>query len=154
MKRFDEIRGTQIELEEAGVHPSDPPVMLLLKRKAIRIFNNNEKVALYGNEKLGIQVSIPYRSGHFSKDVPMAVREGLEEAVIHKLHHIAKTQTAADVVFKNGGTSRVDPATAHKIVVLHSKVDPSAKQKIEKLVNDSSAGLTKVAGFAIANMKA
>lgn len=142
---------------EDGNHPPDPPSVLVLRRKTIRNFSGQERVALYSNEKLGIQVSIPYVAGKFSKNVPMAVREedeGLKEGVIHKLHHIAKTQTASDVVFQNGGTAKVDPATAHKIVQLHSKVDPSSKQKIEKMVNTSSAGLTKVAGFAIANLKA
>jgi hypothetical protein len=79
--------------------------------------------------------------------------EEIQEGAIHKLHHIAKTKTAADVTFKNGASSRVDPATAHKVVTLHAKLNPQNKKNVEALVNSGPQGLTKVAAFAVDNLK-
>lgn len=39
---------------------SDPPYVLVLKRKNIRLYPNNMKVALYYNEKLQKYFSVPY----------------------------------------------------------------------------------------------
>lgn len=40
----------------------DPPPVLLLKRKAIRLYDNDAKVALYYNDKLDKYFSIPFGS--------------------------------------------------------------------------------------------
>ena len=40
----------------------DPPPVLLLKRKAIRLYDNDAKVALYYNDKLNKYFSIPFGS--------------------------------------------------------------------------------------------
>lgn len=39
---------------------ADPPMMLVLKRKGVRIFPDGKRVALYINEKLGLSFSVPY----------------------------------------------------------------------------------------------
>ena len=42
---------------------SDPPAVLVLKRKAIRVFPNEKKVALYHSDVLGKYISVPYGPG-------------------------------------------------------------------------------------------
>jgi hypothetical protein len=39
---------------------TDPPMLLQLKRQAIRNFPNGERVALYSNPQLKIQIAVPY----------------------------------------------------------------------------------------------
>lgn len=46
----------------------DPPMMLILKRRGIRIFPDGQRVALYYNDKLGLSFSIPYVAGKFQQD--------------------------------------------------------------------------------------
>lgn len=41
---------------------ADPPMMLVLKRKGVRVFPDGKRVALYINEKLGLSFSVPYNS--------------------------------------------------------------------------------------------
>lgn len=54
----------EVELEEASrVSESDPPFVLVLKRKSIRMFPSGLKVALYHSEKLNKFFSVPYGEG-------------------------------------------------------------------------------------------
>ena len=52
----------ETELEEA-VDSKDTPYVLLLKRKAIRIYPDGTKVALYHNKQLDKYFSVPYGPG-------------------------------------------------------------------------------------------
>jgi hypothetical protein len=243
MKTLNEIKNSKDgEINEAGIGLSDPPTVVILKRKAIRVFPNGKRVALYHSDKLGIDVSLPYSKDSYQKEIPgineelllekehddlfgsythaltmhyktgatkvdhpelsklkytvhqkygkkaaghfhaaaenylngnvssamkhyhkfeNAVNENyndinldvLEEAVIHRIHHIAKTKQSGDVVFGNGAKSRLEHPQAAHIMKLHTSCTPENKQKIEKLVHSSPAGLQKVSDFAAENLK-
>jgi len=246
MKTLDKIKqiiGDREDIIEAknGALP-DPPMIVILKRKAIRLFPNGRRVALYHSDKLGIDVSIPYSPSNFSKEVAGIAEElliekehddlfgdytqalkqhitsgfghathpelhklqqkvqqkygkkafghlhlaaehylngnagsaarhyskferevneefvdieldQLDEAVIHKLHHIVKTKQAGDVTFKNGSSARVEHPQAAHIMKLHSALNPQNKTRIETLVNSGPAGLERVANFAAENLR-
>lgn len=51
-----------LEMNEGYAKPSEPPPVLVLKRKAIRIYPNETRIALYYNDKLGKYFSVPYSS--------------------------------------------------------------------------------------------
>ena len=156
MKKLGDFREQFDEMNLDEAFQPDPPPILVLKRKAIRVFSGGEKVALYHNEHLGIEVSVPYKPGEFGKgkNTATAVAEDyLGEAAIHKIHHIARSKTSADVAFKNGTSSAVDHKTAINIMRLHGMLKPENKSKIENLVNTSPEGLKKVAEFIAQNLK-
>ena len=44
----------------AKPHPMDPPAVLVMRRKAIRLYPHNQRVALYHIDKLNKYVTIPY----------------------------------------------------------------------------------------------
>lgn len=46
--------------EAAMKDEMNPPVMLVLKRKGIRIFPDGTKVAMYYNDKLNLTFTVPY----------------------------------------------------------------------------------------------
>jgi hypothetical protein len=50
--------------------PQDPPAVLLMKRKAIRMFPNGQRVALYYVDKINKYVTVPYEAMHWSSSVP------------------------------------------------------------------------------------
>lgn len=248
MKTLQEIKTDADTLDnilEFNDRKGDLPMMLLLKRKAVRLFPSGAKVALYHNDRLGIDISIPYNTNatngkevaglnteefiietthddlfgnytealkkhyevgskytdhpelsklkqkivnkygkeahsHFhaaaehmlNGEIAKAARryakferkinenyeeyldkDFLEEGAIHKLHHIASSKQGGTVNFKNGATARVEYPQAAHIMKLHSMCTPENKQKVERLVNDSPAGLSKVADFAQENLK-
>jgi hypothetical protein len=200
---------------------ADLPVVLVLRRKAVRLFPSGERVAVYVNDNFHLNVAIPYNpkvlgkesinaaasvkeevidelsdktlknyaskadddyynhSMEYGKDFKAAkkdpwpagkyrkrlqgitkayqkrstVKEELSEAVIHKLHQVTKTGEPVDVMFKNGSTARITPQQAKAIMLLHTKLNPQNKAKVEALVNSSPDGLKKVADFCDDHLK-
>jgi hypothetical protein len=246
MKKLQEFRnGDKVEINEFKDKLPDPPMVLILKRKAIRLFPSGEKVALYHSDKLGLDVSIPYspfnnkhnlatagvaventiiesqhdemfgdytealkkhyeagskhtdhpelsklkaklinkygKDAHthlhtaaehyLNGDVAKAARhyakferkidevyeeyvdvDYIEEASIHKIHHIAKTKQDGEVTFPNGASHKVSAKQAAHLVRMHSMLTPENKATIEKHMN-SPEGMKKVADFAAENLK-
>lgn len=92
MKDFSEIRQSLDEeiLEE---NLQDPPTLVVLRRTAIRLFPGNQRVALYRNDHLGLEVSIPYEQGHIGgKKITAMMKEethheNLLGVYFNALHH-------------------------------------------------------------------
>jgi hypothetical protein len=42
--------------------PPDPPMVLIMKRKAVRLFPNGQRVALYHVDKINKYVTVPYEA--------------------------------------------------------------------------------------------
>ena len=63
----DFIAGDKIEEDIDGMpgvftsKPSDPPQILIMRRKSIREFPNGQRVALYQIDKLNRYITIPYQ---------------------------------------------------------------------------------------------
>ena len=53
------------EAEEIIVENVDPPMVLVLKRKGVRLFPDGGRVALYTNEKLGLTFTVPYSNSGY-----------------------------------------------------------------------------------------
>lgn len=227
MKKVSELKEDLVKGEELlNETMTDPPTMVVFKRKAIRMFPSGERVALYVNDRLGLQVSVPYMPGqiggtkltaqikesshdnmfgeyifHITKGnsgiankigdkvktrygvhafkhfhnaanyflngdeergaksynrferVVNEEMEKLDEAVIHKLHHINSTGEPGDIRFKNGAQIRVTKQAAALVMKLHNSLTPENKQKVEHMVNSSPEGFQKVASFAETNLK-
>lgn len=77
MKDFTEIRQSE-EMIQEGLQ--DPPMIVVLRRTAIRLFPGNQRVALYTNDKLGIEVSVPYEAGDIGgKKVTAVMKENAHD---------------------------------------------------------------------------
>ena len=59
----------QISEMLTGGHEQNPPVIIVLRRKGIRIFPDGRRVALYDNKQLGLAVTIPYTGGKFNPQI-------------------------------------------------------------------------------------
>jgi hypothetical protein len=132
--------------------PDDPPFVLMLKRKAIRMYPNRTKVALYYNQKLDKYFTIPYGKG-INSPLQAEEVEQIEEAVMDQLHKIVAGKQAQTVKFGNGQTKKVDHYTASAITQVHKAVNDENKKKLADMVHKSPAHLVKVADFAFSKMK-
>jgi hypothetical protein len=137
--------------EESKVKRGDPPVMLLLKRKAIRIYPDQTKVALYYNSKLNKHFTVPYGDGIDSTIQAEEVQ--LEEAVMDTLHKIVSGKQAQSVKFANGQTRKVDHYTASAITQVHKAVNDDNKKKLADMVHKSPTHFEKVSSFAFSKVK-
>jgi hypothetical protein len=133
----------------------DPAPVLVLKRKAIRLFPNGTRIALYYNDKLGKYFSVPYSTDR-DIDAPIQAEEvQLEEAkeVMDHIHDIVKEKQARKVKFANGKHAMIDGYTASAIKQVHDAVNDDNKTKLRKMVHSSPEGLHKVASFAFSKVK-
>jgi hypothetical protein len=145
----------EVEIEEATLEiPDDPPFVLVLKRKAIRMYPNRTKVALYYNQKLDKYFSVPYGSG-IDAAVQAESVEQIEEAVdaIGQLQKIKDSHSIGTVRHKDGTASKVDVQTAHAVLTIHKNLNDENKKKFADMVARSSHHMKKAADFAFSKVK-
>ena len=131
----------------------DPPFVLVLKRKAIRIYPEGTKIALYYNERLKKYFSIPY-SDEAGLDSPIQAEE-IKEAVdaMGQLQKIKDSHSHGTVNHKDGSASKVDVQTAHAVLMVHKSLNDENKKKFADMVARSSHHMQKAANFAVSKMK-
>jgi hypothetical protein len=129
----------------------DPPFMLLLKRKAIRMYPDGTKVALYYNKQFDKHFTIPYGD---QIDAPIQAEEvQIEEAVMDTLHNIVKNKQVKPVKFANGTTMKVDHYTASAITQVHNALNDDNKKKFADMVHKSKEHFAKASDFAFKHSK-
>ncbi len=134
------------------VMKGDPPFTIVLKRKAIRLFPDKTKVALYYSKTLDKNFMIPY-SNEKESDAVIQAEETIVEGVMDQLHKIVNNKQAQTVKFGNGQTRKVDHFTASAITQVHKAVNDENKKKLADMVHKSPAHFTKVADFAFSKAK-
>ena len=92
------------------VKNTDPPAVLVMRRKSIRVFPDGKRVALYFVDKLNKYVTVPYEEMQWS-----------ESTVIDKL---AKSKKSSVIIEHNDGTtSEVTPEMAKNIIDLYKRIN-------------------------------
>lgn len=132
---------------EAMSFKNDPPNIIVLKRKAIRIFPDGRKVAMYHADKIDKYVTIPY-SDMVEKDVPQMHESWSPKGNIGALMQIVDSGQSGLIKFYDNLSMKVDVMTAQSIVNLYNKVNAANKSKIEKMVNKDKVNFAKVAAFS------
>ena len=138
------------QLDEQNPGPT-PPYVLLLKRKAIRLYPDGTKIALYYNKQINKFFSVPY-------DTPtgtaiQAEEVEITEAVMDQLHKIVNNKQAQSVKFASGHTRKVDHFTASAITQVHKALNDDNKKKFADMVHKSPTHLQKAADFAFKQAK-
>ena len=153
LKKDDEVKEEVVQ----EAFRNDPPFVLVLKRRGIRLYPDGTRIALYYNERIDKYFSIPYGPefpGMQSSTASSTIQaEQIDEAVMDQLHKIVKDKQSNTVKFGNGQTKKVDHYTASAITKVHSAVNDENKKKLEAMVHKSPEHLAKVADFAFQRMK-
>jgi hypothetical protein len=159
----DEDIKEDFEIVEATTDiEEDPPFVLMLKRKAIRLYPNKTRVALYYNKQLDKYFTIPYGKG---VDSPLQAEETIKEAVdaIGQLQKIQDTHQHFSgpilkklngvVRHKDGSASKVDAQTARAVLMVHKSLNDDNKKKFADMVSRSAHHMQKAAEFAVSKVK-
>lgn len=128
--------------EAAPIKPvlrGDPPFTLVLKRKAIRQYTGDMKVALYYSDRLKAYFSVPYSDMGDDKAVIQA-QESVE-TLIDQLKE-------GTVYHKNGKTSQIDEQTYELLLKVYNSLNEDNKQKFETLIVSNPNGLQKAIEFS------
>jgi len=153
--REDEIITTDLvetAADSSTTTPSDPPIVLVLKRKSIRLFPDGARVALYYSDKLNRFFSVPYGL-QFASPLQQNESVELEEAVMDTLHKIVKNKQAKSVKFASGHTRKVDHYTASAITNVHNALNDDNKKKFANMVHKSPEHFVKASDFAFSKHK-
>ena len=152
--------GIDIEqLDEANPGPT-PPYVLLLKRKAIRLYPDGTKIALYHNKQIDRFFSVPY-------DTPVGSAIQAEEIVSEMnigkkkpkpdTHHIVdkqgKTLSLASYLDKASAVKDLEKHPGGKVVTLGPRgkvkedveITEAVMDQLHKIVNDKQAQSVKFA---------
>ena len=138
-------------LNEAADTPRDPPNVLVLKRKSIRMFPDNTRIALYYNQTLDKYFSVPY--GPKINSAIQAEETQIDEDVMDTLHKIVKDKQHQSVKFADGKSAKVDHYTASALTQVHNALNDSNKKKFATMVSKSKDHFGRASDFAFRQMK-
>jgi hypothetical protein len=130
----------------------DPPFVLVLKRKAIRMYPDGTHVALYWNDTLKKYFSVPYDNKKGVNGI-IQTEETKEtpKEIMAQLEYIKNAGEKGKVSHADGTSSQVDATTAHAILKVHKALNDDNKKKIADLANNSKDHFSKVVAFAQKN---
>jgi len=132
-----------VQLTEA----QDPPFVLVLKRKAIRLYPDGTKIALYHNDRLDKDFAVPYSTS----SQPVIQAEAVD--AIGQLQKIKDSHQHGTVNHKDGSSSKVDVQTAHAVLTVHKNLNDENKKKFADMVARSAHHMQKAAEFSWKSMK-
>lgn len=131
----------------------DPPMVLVLKRKGVRIFADGKRVALYTNADLGVTISVPYDT---SAGVQQPVAGVVESVILENINVIKSVADHGEpqvIKFENGSQRKISKEVAKHIMVVHDALNDNNKKLVADMVKRSPEHLDKVLTFAQNNTK-
>jgi hypothetical protein len=147
------VKEETIQLEEQNLR-SDPPFVLVLKRRSIRMYPDGMKIALYYNDKLGKFFSVPYSIGK-NVDAPIQVESFVEQNshVMESVLQVAETGNPQIVRLQNGTKQYIDEETATTVKSLYESLNEVNQNKMVRLIGESAEQFSKVVSFAFSKVK-
>lgn len=92
----------------------DPPVVLVIKRRAVRLYPDGTRVALYWNDKLKRYFSVPYGP---AIDAPIQAEEYINELV-----------ESQELLLNDGNVISLNEETKQEIIKTYSRLDEENKE--------------------------
>lgn len=140
----DDVADTKDKMDiKESVLPNDPPYVLVLKRKAIRLYPDGTRVALYWNDLLKKNFSVPYQGNDISGFIQAENFDALDT-----LNCIIKEDTCKEFIFESGENKIVDVETANILINVYDSLNEDNKQKFLKMINESVEKFDKAHNFA------
>lgn len=163
MNSFDPSEEDQIVEAIAGFKDeNNPPVMIVLQRKGIRIFPDGKKVAMYHNKQLGLVITIPYAgTGNSPGEVIPGANIQMEEVedIMESLDQVAAYASqeqpkalAKHMKFADGSKLKVSHGAAKAIHLVHGALNDENKKKFADMLT-TPKGFEKAAHFALSKVQ-
>lgn len=145
MKQLREFTGHIYEsIMEKG--PIDPPAMLTLHRKNVRVFPDGTKVATYYSDALKKTFTLPF--GDLQMEATKPTKKPVKEKLpkdeddpeafsadnLATLKNIVSKNKGDTLEFADGSELDVEPATANAIMAMFARCSKENKDKIELML--------------------
>jgi hypothetical protein len=133
------------ELEEATRMDSPlvpvPPIILVIKRKAVRLYPDGTRIALYYNDKMKRYFSVPYGT-------PAADIAGIQaESFIDELRAMSNLTEETTLELQDGSQVELDVLMVNRIVYAYDGLEEDNKQKFVDLLTSSEESFDKAYEF-------
>ena len=130
----------EVELNEGPMDSPlvpDPPVILVIKRKAVRLYPDGTRIALYWSDKLKRVFSVPYG---MPMDAPIQAEEYIKELV-----------EAEELLLNDGNVINLNEETKQQIINTYSQLEEDSKEYFWQQLTESVATFGKLYEFCRTN---
>ena len=130
----------EVELNEARMDTPlvpDPPVVLVIKRKAVRLYPDGTRIALYWSDKIKRAFSIPYGP---MVDAPVQAEEYIKELV-----------EAEELLLNDGNAISLNEETKQQIINTYGQLEENSKEYFWQQLTESVATFGKLYEFCRTN---
>jgi hypothetical protein len=128
----------------------DPPAILIMRRKSVRQYPNNQRVALYYVDKINKYVTVPYTAMQWSSS---GVAEEMDNNIVLTLQSIVESGKSQNFIFNNGDNINLNVNIAETTLKLYNSISNENRIKLTEMANESKQGFYKVLDFAKKNLK-
>ena len=131
------------ELEEATNTPlvPMPPIIMVIKRKAVRLYPDGTRIALYYSDKMKRYFSVPFGT-------PEADISGVQaESFIDELRAMGNLTEETTLELQDGSQVELDVLMANRIVYAYDGLEEDNKQKFVDLLTSSEESFDKAYEF-------
>jgi len=130
----------EVELNEARMDTPlvpDPPVILVIKRKAVRLYPDGTRIAMYWSDKLKRVFSVPYGP---ALDAPIQAEEYIKELV-----------EAKELLLNDGNTISLNEETKQQIINTYGQLEEDSKEIFWQQLTESVTTFGKLYEFCRTN---
>jgi hypothetical protein len=130
----------EVELDEARMDTPlvpDPPVVLVIKRKAVRLYPDGTRIALYWSDKIKRAFSIPYGP---MVDAPVQAEEYVKELV-----------EAEEILLNDGNILSLSEETKQQILKTYGQLEEDSKEYFWQQLTESVTTFGKINEFCRLN---
>lgn len=133
--------------EEQNHHePIDPPNVLVMRRKSIRVFPNNQRVALYYVDKINKYVTVPYTAMQWS--ATGVTEEEFQKGIIQQVEDATNKIDATCLVFEDGSTLNINSHSAKEVLKTYNSLNEENKKQFAEVANRSKQDFIEIKKFA------
>lgn len=126
-------------------HPMDPPAVLIMRRKSVRQFPNNQRVALYYVDKIDKYVTVPYTAMQWGSPVEEEMEYTTD--IIEQLEKIVEQNYRGTVVHIDGSKSKMSVDVAESILGLYENLNLDNKTKLKEMMAKSDVHMQEATNF-------
>lgn len=122
----------------------NPPAMLVLKREAIRVFPNGQRVVMYTDNKYGLTFPVPY---DYDKGFGVVNTMGTMRNQPGQRGYVS--EETVPVIFASGEEIQVEKETMDKIAQVYNSLNEENRERLKDMVLENQETFDKVKQFAL-----
>lgn len=127
--------------------PMDPPAVLIMRRKSVRQYPNNQRVALYYVDKINKYVTVPYTAMQWASN---GIAEENKD-IIEQIKEASVTSDSSKIIFENGSMLYINQSSAKQMMKVYNSLVEQHKKEFADIAGRSKKDFLDIQEFAKQN---